>query len=79
VGPRVGLDSVNKRKIFNYRELNLGRPAGSLSLYQLSYPDSYAKERKILNGGNLTLESASLKLNVKWGKALNKGTLNRGT
>jgi hypothetical protein len=36
-GPRVGLDAVEKGKIY-CRELKPGRPAGSSSLYRLSYP-----------------------------------------
>jgi hypothetical protein len=35
VGPRVGLDAVEKRKIVHYRESNPG--SSSLSLYRLSY------------------------------------------
>jgi hypothetical protein len=39
VGPRVGLDTVEKRKILHCQELNLGHPASSLWLCQLSYPN----------------------------------------
>jgi hypothetical protein len=41
VGPRVGLDDVEKRKFLNLSGLELrplGRPARSQSLYRLSYP-----------------------------------------
>jgi hypothetical protein len=40
VGPRAGLDAVEKRKILPCREQNPGRPSCSSSLYRLSYPDS---------------------------------------
>jgi hypothetical protein len=40
VGPRVGLDAVENRKILHCREANPGHPARSPSLYRLSYPDS---------------------------------------
>jgi hypothetical protein len=35
VGPRAGLDAVEKRQIFPRRESNPGRPAHSPSLYRL--------------------------------------------
>jgi hypothetical protein len=35
----VGLDAVEKRKILHCRALNPVRPARSLSLYRLRYPD----------------------------------------
>jgi hypothetical protein len=41
VGPRVGLDAVEKRKIKHWRESNLGRPACSPLLYWLSYSDFF--------------------------------------
>jgi hypothetical protein len=42
VGPRTGLDDVEKRKISPLPELRpRGRPAGSQSLYRLSYPGVY--------------------------------------
>jgi hypothetical protein len=40
VGPRVGLDAVEKRKILHSWESNPGRAACSPSLYRLSYPNS---------------------------------------
>jgi hypothetical protein len=40
VGPRAGLDVVDKRKIFHCQEWNPGCSARSPSLYRLSYPDS---------------------------------------
>jgi hypothetical protein len=40
VGPRAGLDAVEKRKFLVCRELNPGRPARSLSLCRLSYLNS---------------------------------------
>jgi hypothetical protein len=43
VGPRAGLDDLEKRKFLTLRELELrplGHPACSQSLYQLSYPGS---------------------------------------
>jgi hypothetical protein len=40
VGPRVGLDAVEKRKILHCQKSNPGRAARSPSLHQLSYPDS---------------------------------------
>jgi hypothetical protein len=43
VGPRAGLEAV-ERKILHCREWNPGRPAGSPSLYRLSYPGSSATE-----------------------------------
>jgi hypothetical protein len=39
VGPRVGFNTVEKIKILPCRESNPGRPARSLSLYRLSYPE----------------------------------------
>jgi hypothetical protein len=44
VGPRAGLDDVEKRKSFTLPGLELqpfGRPARSQSLYQLRYPGSF--------------------------------------
>jgi hypothetical protein len=38
VSPRIGLDSVKKRKILPCRESKPGRSARSPSLYRLSYP-----------------------------------------
>jgi hypothetical protein len=41
VGPRAGLDDVEKKKFLNLPELELrplGHPAGSQSLYRLRYP-----------------------------------------
>jgi hypothetical protein len=43
VGPRTGLDAVKKRKISHCLESNQGRC--SLSLYRLSYPDSFVHNR----------------------------------
>jgi hypothetical protein len=41
MGPRTGLDAVEKRKTFcPCRGSNPGRPANSLSLYRLVYPGS---------------------------------------
>jgi hypothetical protein len=40
VGPRFGLDAVEKRKILHSQESNPDRLACSPSLYRLSYPDS---------------------------------------
>jgi hypothetical protein len=40
VGPRVGLDAVENRKIFPWRESNPCRPTRSPRLNLLSYPDS---------------------------------------
>jgi hypothetical protein len=48
LGPRAGLDAVEKRKILHCRESNPGCPTDSPSLYRLSYPDSAE------NGGTLT-------------------------
>jgi hypothetical protein len=42
VGPNVDLDAMDKWKILHCRESNLGHPAHSPSLYQLSYPDSHS-------------------------------------
>jgi hypothetical protein len=42
VGPRAGLDTVEKRKVLPLTGLELrplGRPARSQSLYRLRYPD----------------------------------------
>jgi hypothetical protein len=44
VGPRAGLDDVEKRKFLTLPVLELrplGRPARSQSLYRLSYPGSF--------------------------------------
>jgi hypothetical protein len=40
VDPRAGLGAMEKIKILHCRELKAGRPARSLPLYRLSYPDS---------------------------------------
>jgi hypothetical protein len=40
VGPRAGLDAVEKRKILHFWKSNLGCSACSPSLFWLSYPDS---------------------------------------
>jgi hypothetical protein len=40
VGPRSGLNAVEKRRILYCRESNSSCPASSPSLYRLSYPDS---------------------------------------
>jgi hypothetical protein len=47
VGPRVGLDDVEKRKFFTLPELELrplGRPARTQSLYRLRYPVSHLSQ-----------------------------------
>jgi hypothetical protein len=41
VGPRAGLDTLEKRKISHCWESNPGCAASSSTLYWLSYPDSY--------------------------------------
>jgi hypothetical protein len=44
MGPRAGLENVERRKILSLPELKLrpfGRPARSQSLYRLSYPGSH--------------------------------------
>jgi hypothetical protein len=38
VGPKFGLDAIEKKKILSSRESITGRPARSPSLYRLSYP-----------------------------------------
>jgi hypothetical protein len=46
VGPRAGLDDVEKRKFLTLPGLELRplrRPARSQSLYRLRYPGSYTK------------------------------------
>jgi hypothetical protein len=43
VGPRFGLDAVEKRKTCLYQESKPGWPARSPLLYRLSYPDSYLR------------------------------------
>jgi hypothetical protein len=40
VGPRGGLDAMEKRKILTLPGSNPGRLARNSSLYQLTYPDS---------------------------------------
>jgi hypothetical protein len=48
VGPRAGLDDVEKRKFLTLLGLELrplGRPARSQSLYQLHYPSSHDKSQ----------------------------------
>jgi hypothetical protein len=53
VGPRAGLDDVEKRKFLTLPELELrllGRPARSQSLYRLSYPGSL-KDYKLFKKG----------------------------
>jgi hypothetical protein len=47
VGPRAGLDEVEKRKFLNLPGLELrlrGRPARSQSLYRLRYPGSFCND-----------------------------------
>jgi hypothetical protein len=44
VGPRVGLDAVEKRKILHCRESNPGCSSRSPLLYRLNYPHSLSKE-----------------------------------
>jgi hypothetical protein len=49
VGPRAGLDDVEKRKFLTLPGLELrllGRPARSQSLYRLSYPGSKTANKK---------------------------------
>jgi hypothetical protein len=49
VGPRTGLDVVEKRKVaLLCRESNPGRPARSLSLYRLSHLDSQHTKMPLL-------------------------------
>jgi hypothetical protein len=43
VGPRFLLDAMDKRKIWQCCETNPGSPARSISLYRLSYPDSFLR------------------------------------
>jgi hypothetical protein len=48
VGPRTGLEDVEKRKFLILPRLelrNLGRPAHSQSLYRLRYPGSSAEPK----------------------------------
>jgi hypothetical protein len=45
VGPRAGLDAVERRRIFNP-----GRLACSLSLYRLSYPESFSGKYAVKKG-----------------------------
>jgi hypothetical protein len=40
VDTRVGLESVDKRKVLHCRDSNASRPVCIPSIYQLSYPDS---------------------------------------
>jgi hypothetical protein len=49
VGPRVGLDAAEKRKILHCRKPKAGRPACSLLQYRLSYPDSFRWFRNFHN------------------------------
>jgi hypothetical protein len=59
VGPRTGLDDVEKRKFFMLPGLEfrpLARPARSQSLYRLSYPGSLIElhvETLMVRGPNL--------------------------
>jgi hypothetical protein len=54
VGPRTGLDAVEKRKIScPCQESNPAHSTGSLSLYRLSYPGNYSK----LYSGDAQFES----------------------
>jgi hypothetical protein len=46
VGPRDGLDDVERRKFLNLPELEL-RPSPSQSLYQMSYPGSSHSNKQI--------------------------------
>jgi hypothetical protein len=46
MGPRVGLDHVEKRKILHCWEPNPGRRARISSLYRLSHPDCPPIQRK---------------------------------
>jgi hypothetical protein len=49
VGPRAGLDDVEKIKIsFPCQESNFGLPARNQLLYQLSYPGSYSLSLPLL-------------------------------
>jgi hypothetical protein len=51
VGPRTGLDDVERRKILvlpGLKLLPLAPPARGQSLYRLCYPDSYFKKRYLM-------------------------------
>jgi hypothetical protein len=39
VGPRIGLDTVKKKKMLFHRDSNRSRPTRNLSLYGLIYHD----------------------------------------
>jgi hypothetical protein len=56
VGPRVGLDDMQKRKFLTVTGLELqllGRPSGSQSLYRLRYLGSYTNQGMIQKPLNL--------------------------
>jgi hypothetical protein len=63
VGPRVGLDVVEKRKILPCRESN---PAHSPSLYRLSYPDSFMVYNHLPNRRRMKYSLAELDKTSVW-------------
>jgi hypothetical protein len=65
VGPRVGLDDVEKRKIVHCRESNPGRPARSPSLYRLSYPHTLFVKSNSLSG-TLTLKTGIIIFKIQF-------------
>jgi hypothetical protein len=61
VGPRAGLDTVEKRKMFTLAGLELRplvRPARSQSLYRLRYPSSGSYIGRKKNTGGITFQHA---------------------
>jgi hypothetical protein len=46
MGPKAGLDDVEKRKFLTLPGLELGHPAHSQSLYRLRYPGSHNRKDK---------------------------------
>jgi hypothetical protein len=67
VGPRAGLDNVEKRKFLTLPGLELlplSRPARSQSLYRLRYPGSYYVDGAVFIYFRKILRSAPCSQNV---------------
>jgi hypothetical protein len=67
VGPRTGLDDVERRKILSLPGVELrplGRPARCQSLYRLSYPGSQLNLRKKEAYGNSAAQYSESKKRI---------------
>jgi hypothetical protein len=69
VGPRVGMNAVEKKKICACRKSNPGRLSRGPSLYQLSYPGYFLKSRAFRKLDGFPSSGEALKYTYSAGSA----------